>query len=434
MATFVEIKNYKTIRSMSFEFEGYATVLGKNFIGKSAVVEAIDAALNNKTGTDFITWGEKYCEVHIRREGLDLLWHKEKGNNFYLINGETYEKISSELPQPIIDAGFGDITVSGEKINLNYAKQFQPLFLVHEKKKGYVTDLLAAIYGIDTVYKADGLCKKDLKKTSSLLKLRAGDKILAEEELARLGAFPSIEKKTKELSTKKSELIGKRDLIRDLERFREEVVRCSKNILALRPVTGIVDPEPVGVEGLISDIKSLEIWAKSLKETKTQIISLRDVSDVTDADQSEGSVRSLLSEVDKMDGFYKILSKATSEETNAKSVLDIKDISSTESIEALHSDLQKMESLMIDLDMAQDALQELEPLEAIPSVSGIESLDFGEVEKLERLYAEFLDAARSTKKLKGDILSLEGEMSSIQEELDGFDKCPTCGGDFHGNH
>ena len=70
---------------MELEFEGFATIVGKNFIGKSATLRAINAALTNRSGTDFIRWGEKVCEVRIITRDYDILWHKESGNNYYKI-------------------------------------------------------------------------------------------------------------------------------------------------------------------------------------------------------------------------------------------------------------------------------------------------------------------------------------------------------------
>lgn len=172
----VDITNFQSIKNASFKFEGFTTIIGRNFIGKSAVLRAINAALTNQQGTDFIRWGEKYCEVKIKTKDIDILWHKEDNNNFYKINNEdVYDKVGNQPPpKPVIDSGFGILSVGKEKINLFYARQFMPLFLI-DRLDAKSADLLISIYGLDKLYKAIDLCAKDQRENSNLLKLRKID-------------------------------------------------------------------------------------------------------------------------------------------------------------------------------------------------------------------------------------------------------------------
>ena len=120
----VEITNYQSISYLKFEIEGFTTLIGRNYSGKSATLRAINSALTNQQGTDFIKWGEQFCEVKIKMPGLFILWHKEDGNNFYKINNKKYTKIGrSDPPSEIIEAGFKPIVIGSNKINLNYSVQ-----------------------------------------------------------------------------------------------------------------------------------------------------------------------------------------------------------------------------------------------------------------------------------------------------------------------
>ena len=50
MATKVNIKNYQSIKDVSFEVDGFTVIIGKNNIGKSAIIRALEAPLANQAG------------------------------------------------------------------------------------------------------------------------------------------------------------------------------------------------------------------------------------------------------------------------------------------------------------------------------------------------------------------------------------------------
>ena len=156
----IEITNYESIDHTKIVVDGLTTIVGRNYLGKSSILRAINAALTNKDGTDFISWGKTFCEVHIKFPDLDILWHKENGKNYYKINGKEYTKIGrGDPPKEILDAGFKPLEIGDKKINLNYAVQFFPLFLV-DKKDSKSADILTSVYGLDCIYKAIDLCNK----------------------------------------------------------------------------------------------------------------------------------------------------------------------------------------------------------------------------------------------------------------------------------
>jgi hypothetical protein len=199
MAFEVEIFNYKTIKHVKYTIDGYTLLIGKNFIGKSAAIQAIVAAFKNAEGEGFIRRGEKFCEVRIHHNGDSVIWHKEKGNNFYVINyqGKLYDLKKSlgrgEVPQPVISMGFGPLLISGEKAYLWYAKQFETLFLVDKPRQNFTTDLIASVADLDAIYKATDMVKKELSAKKSDLKLRATDLKDAREQAKEYSALDQYE-------------------------------------------------------------------------------------------------------------------------------------------------------------------------------------------------------------------------------------------------
>ncbi len=190
--TQVEITNFQSIKHLTFEFEGFSTIVGPNYIGKSALLRAINAALTNRAGVDFIRWGEKFCEVKIKRPGLDLLWHKEEGHNFYIINKVRYDKIGRGEAPPILETlRYNPVKIGSEKLDLLYADQFNPLFMV-DRRGSASTDLLTSIYKLDQIYKAKELCDKDLKTNKGLIGFKEKDLAFSEKDIQRMSPFPSV--------------------------------------------------------------------------------------------------------------------------------------------------------------------------------------------------------------------------------------------------
>ena len=210
----VEITNYQSIAHAKFVIDGFTTIVGRNYLGKSAVLRAVNAALTNQHGTDFIRWGQTFCEVRIKTGDLDILWHKEDNNNFYKINGkDPLTKINkSEPPKEIVEAGFKQLKVGDQKINLNYANQFNELFLV-DKMDSKGADLLTSVYGLDRLYKAIDLCSKEQRDNRDELKLREKDLEIVNRDLERFRDFDKIKESADAVQgTKKSIDRSEKDL------------------------------------------------------------------------------------------------------------------------------------------------------------------------------------------------------------------------------
>ena len=169
--TKITIENFQSIKKVNFDIKGFTVIIGKNNIGKSAIIRAIEAALDNQTGDSFIRKGQKKTKVIIDNEDITLQWEKSKTTATYEIKGykETFSKLKGTVPKPIIKAGFQKMQIGNQKLFPLIASQFEPLFLIN-KPGSVVTEVLASLYQIDTLSTADDLCQKILKSNKSLLK------------------------------------------------------------------------------------------------------------------------------------------------------------------------------------------------------------------------------------------------------------------------
>jgi hypothetical protein len=277
----VEITNYQSISYAKFEIEGFTTIVGRNSLGKSATLRAINAALTNQQGTDFIKWGETFCDVKLKIGDLYIHWHKEEGNNFYKINdSQLYTKIGrDEPPKEILDAGFKVLKIGDQKINLTYADQFNPLFLV-DKLDSKGADLLTSVYGLDRLYKAVDLCNKAQRETSDELKMREKDLEIATRDLESFKEFESAKNSAQDLRGRKELLDVEEACIIDLkdklDRVQELVAVCRK----FQKVKDISLPKCIDIRDDITAYRNLVRFLENVDKLTVVLQKLKRVPEV----------------------------------------------------------------------------------------------------------------------------------------------------------
>jgi len=381
----VEITNFQSIKHMAFKFEGFTTIIGRNFIGKSATLRAINAALTNQQGTDFIRWGEKFCEVRLKTKGIDILWHKELNNNFYKINDEDpYDKMGNQPPpKPIIDAGFGIVEVNREKINLFYAQQFFPLFLI-DRMDTKSADLIISIYGLDKLYKAIGLCAKDQRENSNLIKLRKNDFEQAERDLERFVDFEKVKQYFKSLETNKAGLISEQELIGKLQGWFSSLVVKTREINKFRPVREVIVPTGLELENNIIEFKRLKVFLQKILLIKTACLRLREVNSVVIPEAAGNQIDTKLIELNKIKNFNIRYDKINGQ---VESINSIKGV-------------------------------------VIPDISDDK---INNVIKLKDLYQRTETAAIEVKRLKAAVVEASKQLEKVDTKLKVYDHCPACG-------
>jgi hypothetical protein len=352
----VEITNFQSIRHLSFDIDGFTTIVGRNFIGKSAVLRAINAALTNASGTGFITWGESFCEVRLKNDKIDLLWHKEEGNNFYVVNDKKYSKIGrDDPPDEVLDAGLGPTTIGKDKLNLLYVEQFFPLFLV-DKKDSRGIDLLTAAYGLDRVYKAIDLCNKDQRSNKDMLRIRKKDLAILSEDIKKYDGFEEVLDKKSSLIAMKKSLEQKERNIERLKDLLRKISLISQQVKSLQDIRGIDIPEDTKLKDIFSKSKRLTSLSISLSNTVAVVNRLKDVEGI-EVPEGVTSIKSLNDKITKVSNFVSRLTalSASVKRLEAITIIDLPVINApkTDLIETLESYRKKL----IDTKMQYDSTE-----------------------------------------------------------------------------
>jgi hypothetical protein len=381
----VEITNFQSIKHLKFDFDGFTTIIGRNYIGKSATLRAINAALTNQQGMSFIRWGEKFCEVRIKTDTIDILWHKEANNNFYKINNEDpYTKVGNlPPPKPILDAGFGVLSVAGEKTNLFYAEQFQPLFLI-DRRDTKSADLLISIYGLDKLYKAMDLCARDQRKNTDVLKLRKIDLEQSEKSLKRFSEFDKVKEDLNKIGIFKENLITKQNDTIKLKDWLSRVVALTKGIKRLRPARNVEIPTCDKIDKISSELETLKRYSKTVEILKKDIIRLRGIRNIEIPEEKAKALETKTKDLEKID-LYKTKFESLSKEVKT-------------------------------LGKARDI-----------KVPGVSDKKMKDLEQIKNWSQNLMTLVTGVKGLRASIQDNNKDLEKVNKELSLYDVCPACG-------
>jgi hypothetical protein len=394
-------------------------LIGKNFIGKSAAIQAIVAAFKNAEGEGFIRRGEKFCEVRIHHNGDSVIWHKEKGNNFYVINyqGKLYDLKKSlgrgEVPQPVISMGFGPLLISGEKAYLWYAKQFETLFLVDKPRQNFTTDLIASVADLDAIYKATDMVKKELSAKKSDLKLRATDLKDAREQAKEYSALDQYESGEAAIQALVDSigLLGREiESLGSIEREFEQGLAVAQK---LSPASSLEVLSTTSLDSLYLEINTL------------YRIHKEDLNGL----------------VPPLESAFKEISKVSSLEAEFVSAEKaLSRLGGSEKVEDLQSPLSTLQDAMGSF--AQVSALEKEYRESLASFTrystiekSLETLSLPEAEAKElsvvsSILTEYEGALQEFHLAQAEFKRISLELHQAQRELDEFKECPLCGGNL----
>src|SRR3990172_6647393 len=201
----VQIRDFQSIREADIELGPVTLIVGRNDTGKSAVLRAIRAALENRSGGDksdrgegFIRRGASAAEVSLEFEdGSWLHWTKPRrgGGEYRLVrNGEETQvtRAGRDLPDVITDlTGIRPIEVDGESALLQFATQFDAPFLL-ASTGGQAAKLLSRVTRMDRLIMAQVLARREMERVKKAAGEAEGRVSALDGELAQMPDYEAL--------------------------------------------------------------------------------------------------------------------------------------------------------------------------------------------------------------------------------------------------
>ena len=244
----LEVHNFQSVRSATMTVKGFAAIVGRSNIGKSAIVRAAQYALTGALGTNFVRHSSdcdrvvrstKKCKcfskVLIRTEKMEVTWEKGDNVNRYTVlrsgsdKPEVFEGLERGTPEFLLP-DFQLVKVGDRKELIQIPNQFEPIFLLNQSGPA-VADVLSDVARLDRINQAMGLVTKDRKEVVSRRKVRDGDITALEQELSRFDglddvAVDAVVKALQELKTKQR-------VLQSLDGFIERLGGLKVSLLGL---------------------------------------------------------------------------------------------------------------------------------------------------------------------------------------------------------
>lgn len=375
MSIKVKIENFQSIKDIEFSIDRYTVLTGPSNSGKSAICRAIEGALFNRSGDGFVRHGEKHAKVSLLIGDKEIVWTKGSGKNNYTVNGEVYDKVGTDVPNPILEMGFHDVDLSRSKLRPQMGTdQFDILFLIREQGS-IISEVFSALGRLDVITKAGKECSTDLKGKKSLLKTRYDDLSAVDKRLLSYNGFEKVVLATESLESDKQEISELQVDIDFLLKAKKDLDEYNSTIDHLGKVKKLSVPKDFDVKAL-SEVKELVATSSSIKKLTHVEETLTSVTSFDLVDFSEDKLISLVSKLEDIKNRY---IKAHSEVSNLEKVstveipedLDLSDIKKIDSLEKAKIHLQKLlesisnEQSMIDQTVVLISQKEEELHEAL---------------------------------------------------------------------
>lgn len=397
----IEIHDFQSIDSVVLEVNGFAALVGRSNIGKSAVIRAVRAVLTNAQGTAFVRHGPTCarrlkgvksckCKSSVRLVGVDfdILWEKGDADNRYVVNGKTYEAVPRGFPD-FLSPWFQPIKIGDKSMLLQVASQWDPLFLL-EASGPAVADVLSDVAQLDRINVASRLVEKDRREVLATIKVRDKDIQKYRDALSHYAGLDGTVEQMESLTSDAEPLLGRQKALKAIRRYEEAMRTIEATISHLEPVETLVFPAQ---EPLLRAKKTWDFVTTKQREHDTRQTLVQRLSPVETLDMPDGK---------HLDRTVKA----------AEGMLDWLD--QLRAIKAVYMKLTPVEKL------------------TVPSLDG--------VERSVQASQAVLDFAAKYQHLEEMVASLGDEWDEVRkaedlihEELRAFKTCPLCEQPFGGD-
>jgi hypothetical protein len=346
------------------------------------------------------------------------------------------------------------------------------LFLVDKGRSNLTTDILSAIFKVDSVYKAKDLCDKDVKEAKAQQRYRKADLAVAEEGVLALQGFEGNVKARDGLHAQLAALEDKVAKLTNLSGLLARHATASGAISLLEEAKKVAEADAKSLSGKMARLQEASRLLTAFTTSRDTALSLNPVAKVARCTE-HGIVHEKLQHAAKMDKLAKAHGEAAGQVTSLSGLPNAaggreasesamhraectrrlqkdleqasgnvtrlkKSIDSIPTVGAVSlPDLVKVskgKSLVTELKASSSLLKRLSPLDSLTKVhAGVDQEGLTRVAKAKDLLAQMKTHWAEGRKLKEELDTLKASEDAVAEALSAFGACPACNRPFHGD-
>lgn len=316
MAVKVHVKNFQSLKNTGLEIKGFTAVTGPNNSGKTALMRAIRGVFQNAPGTSFISHGATEMEVSLSfSDGRSIIWSKgttARSKPTYIIDGGKPIHPGRGVPDEVREFNVNPIKVMGNEVWPTLAPQFTgQVFLLDQPGSA----LAEAVADVDRVSKLNGALRstdKDLRATSSKLKVRREDRVSLIEDLQTFDGLEAVDATVLAIEMD-IEKAGKLErALGTMQDYRSRLANAQEDVTRLAPIEEVRLPdagEAVAVQSKLDDLKLLQ---PKLHRSRQAVEDLESVASIEVPVVNAAEMSAMLTERDALRALQR--SRATAED------------------------------------------------------------------------------------------------------------------------
>lgn len=440
----LEVHNFQSIRHATMAVNGFAAIVGRSNIGKSAIVRAAQIALTGAIGTDFVRHGQecdrkirgtKKCKcsskVVIRTQAMDLTWEKGDSINRYTLlrTGEetpvVYNNLDRGTPE-FLREGFLPVKIGDARELIQIPDQFEPIFLLN-KTGTVVADVLSDVARLDNINRAMADANKDRKDASAKRKVRLEDITQLQKDLSFYDGLDAIVVEPlirirKDLEVKSRQLEQVNGFLARLGSLKTSLASLGE---ALKPEL----PNGDALESKGARLTQVTSFLNDLTEKVPVFRTLTALDQATLPDESPLSVAH--TNLTRADVFSRRL--ALLETTQVKLAAVDKTVIPEENLNPALAVLEKTDHWWRRWTSAEVEIAKIPTLSELPEVDDLRQ----KVEDYTRYYRMLDNAktlAETIKNTQEHLKTAEAEEAKALADLEALGMCPTCDQPVGSNH
>lgn len=376
----VSIKNFQSIKELDIEIDGFTCIIGKNCIGKSAIIRAISGAILNDPVKEYIRHGESAVSVKIESENYSFHWEKGDKINRYTIGDQVYDKTGQKQLKEINDMGFSSIRVGDEELQPWLGDQWNRLFLL-DKSGPQVTEFITGVTRLHILQNAIAHANKDkrsLTDANKSLELRNRELKSTIEKTDRVSL---MEKVISDMKSQKESIEEYESKIERMKNYNSNIKLLNKKISSVDKIEDVVIPS-YSIEPVVKRLERMSFFFSNMESSALKIISTRKITEVNVPD-IENEISSSIDNLKKMITYKKRIKEFSKKE------YDIPNIN----------------------DTPRDYEKDIEVI--------------GKMKKFQKSIKEAETAAKTEEK---NLEKIKSDILAIEQELKKYPSCPYCGG------
>lgn len=281
----IHVQDFQSIGHASLDAQGLTVIVGPSDRGKSALIRAIEAAMFNRPGDQFVRVGQPWSYVLLDffdRQDPDVVvptpdgthrieWKKGKGVNKFTVDGDDYSRVGTKAPKPLQDLGFKDVLIGarltdegkfegGKWIRPQVARQLPPEIFLLDESGPFLNEVLVGLSRVGVLQRAGRFCAADLRQTKTQLTLRRTDLEEAEADVTELTPIVALRDRVQLLQARYDTWQQTQGRVERLRRLVAERSMVEARVKLTLPPVAVKERDIHGLQKTLSTIKQLRSW------------------------------------------------------------------------------------------------------------------------------------------------------------------------------